>query len=42
MATTVFAARLGSQGGFGVPSDVVQDLLRGTHENTVSTGDCAA
>ena len=40
--TTVFAARLGSNGGFGVPSDVVRKLLRGEHRDAVSTGDCAS
>ena len=38
---TVFAARLGSAGGFGVPSDVVRKLLRRDHSDAVSTGDCA-
>ena len=26
-ASTMFAARLGSKGGFGVPSDIVRDAL---------------
>jgi len=39
--TTVFAARLGSKGGFGIPSDIVQKLLRRVHDRAVSTGDCA-
>jgi S1-C subfamily serine protease len=39
--TTVFAARLGSNGGFGVPSGVVRKLLRRDHSDAVSTGDCA-
>jgi hypothetical protein len=39
--TTVFAARLGSKGGFGIPSDIVQKLLRRVHHRAVSTGDCA-
>ena len=38
---TVFAARLGSNGGFGVPSDIVRKLLSGEHSDAVSTGDCA-
>jgi hypothetical protein len=39
--TTVFAARLGSEGGFGIPSNIVQRLLRHVHDRAVSTGDCA-
>ena len=39
--TTVFAARLGSKGGFGIPSDIVQKLLPRVHRNAVSTGNCA-
>ncbi len=42
VATTVFAARLGKQGGFGVPSDVVRKDLRSAGGGAVSTGDCAA
>src|SRR6266498_2669481 len=42
VATTVFAARLGKQGGFGVPSDVVRKDLRRAGGDGVSTGDCAA
>jgi S1-C subfamily serine protease len=42
VTTTVFAARLGSKGGFGVPSEIVQKLLRRATGNAVSTGDCAA
>jgi S1-C subfamily serine protease len=38
--TTLFAARLGSEGGFGVPSDIVRNALRKAH-GPVSTGDCA-
>ena len=42
VATTVFAARLGSKGGFGVPSDVVRKLLRARRTaHAVSTGACA-
>jgi S1-C subfamily serine protease len=41
-ATTVFAARLGSKGGFGVPSGIVRKLLRRAHGGIVSTGDCAS
>jgi len=38
----VFAASLGKQGGFGVPSDIVRNDLRRAHGAAVSTGDCAA
>jgi S1-C subfamily serine protease len=38
---TVFAARLGSEGGFGVPSDVVRTILRKAGRSRVSTGECA-
>jgi S1-C subfamily serine protease len=41
VSTTVFAARLGKQGGFGIPSDLVRKLLRNTRGSPVSTGDCA-
>jgi len=41
VATTVFAARLGSKGGFGIPVDVLRKLLRGDLSHAVSTGDCA-
>jgi S1-C subfamily serine protease len=37
---TLFAARLGSEGGFGVPSDIVRNALRHLRSH-VSTGDCA-
>ena len=37
--TTVFATRSGSDGGYGVPSDVVRAALSGAGE-PVSTGDC--
>jgi len=40
--TTVFAARLGGDGGFGVPSSIVQDILSRVRTRAVSTGDCAA
>jgi S1-C subfamily serine protease len=40
--TTVFAARLGSKGGFGIPSELVRKLLRRVHRAAVSTGVCAA
>ncbi len=42
VTTTVFAARLGSKGGFGIPSDIVRKLLRRNHRAAVSSGDCAA
>jgi S1-C subfamily serine protease len=41
VATTVFAARLGSKGGFGIPIDVLRKLLRGDLSHAVSTGACA-
>jgi S1-C subfamily serine protease len=41
VATTVFAARLGSKGGFGIPIDVLRKLLRGDLSHSVSTGACA-
>jgi S1-C subfamily serine protease len=37
--TTVFAARVGSDGGYGVPSDIVRDAVARAGE-PVSTGDC--
>ena len=39
---TMFAARLGSEGGFGVPSDIVRNDLRHVRRNAVSTGKCSA
>jgi S1-C subfamily serine protease len=42
VTTTVFAARLGKQGGFGIPSDIVRKDLRRVRASAVSTGDCAA
>jgi S1-C subfamily serine protease len=43
VSTMVFAARLGSQGGFGVPSDVVGKILaRARDGRAVSTGTCTA
>jgi S1-C subfamily serine protease len=38
--TTVFAARVGSDGGYGVPYDIVRDAVARAGE-PVSTGDCA-
>jgi S1-C subfamily serine protease len=38
--TTVFAARIGSQGGFGVPPQLVREALEDAGP-LVSTGDCA-
>jgi S1-C subfamily serine protease len=38
---TLFAARLGSEGGFGVPSDIVRNTLRHVRRNAVSTGKCS-
>ena len=37
--TTVFAARVGSEGGYGVPPDIVRRALDGA-DSPVSTGDC--
>jgi uncharacterized membrane protein required for colicin V production len=37
---TIFAARLRSSGGYGVPADVVRAALNSAH-GPVSTGDCA-
>ena len=37
---TMFAARLGGEGGFGVPSDIVRNTLRHVR-GRVATGDCA-
>ncbi|MHB8643525.1 MAG: MarP family serine protease [Gaiellaceae bacterium] len=39
--STVFAARLGSEGGFGVPSNVVAAVLQRAARARVSTGACA-
>lgn len=39
--TTLFAARLGSGGGFGVPTGVVRAVLSRAGAKPVSTGDCA-
>jgi len=39
---TIFAARLGKAGGYGVPSDVVRKLVDRVDLGGVSTGDCAA
>jgi hypothetical protein len=41
VAATVFAARLGSQGGFGVPTGVVRKVLAKVGTAKVSTGACA-
>jgi S1-C subfamily serine protease len=38
--TTVFASRIGSGGGYGVPSAIVRDALAAA-DSPVSTGDCA-
>jgi S1-C subfamily serine protease len=39
--TTVFAARVNSSGGFGVPTAVVERALDGAGQEPVSTGACA-
>jgi S1-C subfamily serine protease len=38
---TIFAARVGSGGGFGVPEDPVRSALASVGQRPVSTGDCA-
>ena len=38
--TMVFAARVGTEGGFGVPPNVIRDAIAGA-DAPVSTGDCA-
>ena len=40
--TTVFAARLGGEGGFGVPTSIVRDIVARAHDHAVSTGGCAS
>jgi S1-C subfamily serine protease len=37
---TVFAARVGGDGGYGIPTEVVRNVLAGAH-GPVPTGDCA-
>jgi S1-C subfamily serine protease len=39
---TIFAARLGSESGFGIPASIVERDLRSAQARPVSTGDCAA
>jgi S1-C subfamily serine protease len=39
--TTLFAARLGSGGGFGVPTSVVRNVLGRAASRAVPTGECA-
>ena len=39
---TIFAARVGSSGGFGIPTDVVRRVLAAAGQEPVSTGSCAA
>ena len=39
---TIFAARIGASGGFGIPADVVQRAVDAAGQRPVSTGDCAA
>jgi S1-C subfamily serine protease len=39
---TIFAARIGSDSGFGIPAAVVRSDLGGAQARPVSTGDCAA
>jgi S1-C subfamily serine protease len=40
--STIFAARIGSGGGFGIPADVVRRVLDDAGQRPVSTGACAA
>ena len=39
---TIFAARIGSKSGFGIPAAVVQNEVGRAQTRPVSTGDCAA
>ena len=39
---TIFAARLGSSGGYGVPASVVRRVLDSAGTTSVSTGNCAS
>jgi S1-C subfamily serine protease len=39
---TIFAARIGASGGFGIPADVVRRVLDAAGQRPVSTGSCAA
>ena len=39
---TIFAARLGTTGGYGVPSSVVRRVLDSAGAASVSTGSCAS
>ena len=39
--STIFAARLGSDSGYGVPASIVRDALAHAGTNAVSTGACA-
>ncbi len=39
---TIFAARIGASGGFGIPADVVRRVLDSAGQRPVSTGACAA
>ena len=38
--TTIFAARLGSDSGYGVPTSVVREALDNVGPRAVSTGPC--
>jgi uncharacterized membrane protein required for colicin V production len=39
---TMFAARVGASGGYGIPASVVEPVLASAGQRPVSTGDCAA
>jgi S1-C subfamily serine protease len=38
---TIFAARVGAPGGYGVPSDLVREIVATSGRSPVSTGSCA-
>ena len=40
--STIFAARIGASGGFGIPSEIVRRALDSAAQRPVSTGACAA
>jgi len=39
---TIFAARIGASGGFGIPAEVVRRVVDSAGQRAVSTGSCAA
>jgi len=38
---TIFAARIGASGGFGIPADIVRRVIDSAGQRPVSTGSCA-